>query len=499
MKTKLFFLFNLLILGMTLHAQQGINYKSVIANNGTVLQNQSISLKFSILENGTTLVYEETHSKTTDANGIVIANIGEGTPSLSAFSTINWSLPQSLKVEVNAGGGFIDMGTTALKYVPYAKMAAKALDANDHDFYKTGTALKATSNSDDIYHIGSLGIGSITYNSQLQVSTDNKLTSAAISNTTVSNIATTGLRTELTGVGTGSHIGTENDLLGEGEGIQYGTLNWISNNGGALHFGVRNTLYGNGSGRHTGTYNELMGNGLGEQMGSYQNIYNANSTTHYGIFSELSGSGNGEHYGVKNVLSGAGNGTNYGTYNILLSTGIGMQMGSVQSISANGNGDHYGFYAYLPGTGSGTKYGVYSLIPSNAGGYHIAIYANATKTGSWAGYFVGNTYFEGKLTSTVSGNADMKAYMYGNVNASGAVSNGCSAGFSVNKQATGTYRITFNAPLSASAYVITGNVLNTSSPRILTYAPSDNYVDVFVWNLSGTLVDEFFNFVIFRK
>lgn len=499
MKTKLFFSLCLLLINLTLIAQQGISYKAVLTNAGNTLNNSEVTIRFTILQNGITQVYQEQHSTTTNENGIALANIGEGTPTSGTFASVNWGLPQSLKVEINSGSGYVDMGTTAFRFVPYAKIASKALDANDHDFYKTGTTQKASANTDDIYHMGRIGIGSITYDSQLQVSTDNKVNAVVISNATVSNMATTGLRTELTGVGSGSHIGTNNELMGEGEGIQYGTFNWISNNGGSLHFGVRNTLYGNGSGRHTGTYNELFGSGIGEQVGSYQNIYNTNSTTHYGVLSELSGSGNGEHYGMKNTLSGIGNGTNYGTYNILSSSGIGMQFGAVQNISGNGGGDHYGSYSYLNGTGSGTKYGVYSIIPSNAGGYHMALYANATKTGSWAGYFVGNTYFEGKITSPVSGDADMKAHMYGNVNASGAVSNGCSAGFTVAKQATGTYRIIFSTPLVASAYVITGNVLNSTSPRILTYAPSNNYVDVFVWNLSGTSVDEFFNFVIYKK
>ena len=499
MKSKLFLGLFLTIIGITLHAQQGINYKAVITNNGSILSNQVVYLRFTVLQSGTTKVYQEEHSNTiTDPNGIVIANIGEGTPTFGSFAALDWSLPQSLKVEVNSGSGFVDMGTSAMRYVPYAKIAAKALDANDHDFYKTGTTRKATSNTDDIYHMGKVAIGSETYDAQLQVSTTSN-TSTAISafNASVSAFSKTGLQSLVSGTGSGENTGNYNELYGTGTGNQYGTLNRITNSGNGLHYGSRNSLLGTGSGIHRGTYNELFGTGTGEQIGTYQYIHNSNDATHYGVNNELTGSGSGEHFGIKNALSG--NGTNYGEYNILTGSATGGQFGSYQNISVSGGGSHYGVSTYLNGSGSGNKYGIYSLIPSTAGGYHMAVYANATKTGSYAGYFVGDLYLEGKLKSKVGGEADMKAFIYGNVNPNGAVSNGCSAGYSVSRQATGTYRITFATGLSASAYVVVGNILDASGPKILTYSPSDNYFDIYTWNASGTLADAFFNFVVYKK
>ena len=468
---------------MNLYAQHGINYKAVLTDNGNLLQNQQVTLRFSILENGTSLIYEEIHTTTTDINGIVLANIGEGTVNLGTFITINWGNPQSLRVEVNSGGGYINMGTTQMKYVPYAKFATKALDANDHDFYKLGTSIKATSNSEDIYHMGKIGVGDIPFNAQLQVRATSSLYSINSSNTTNSNSNVVGIFSQLSGNGTGNRTSTENRLTGEASGIQYGTMNWIDNSGNNTHFGVRNSLFGSGSGLHKGTYNELFGTGSGEQVGSHQYIYNPNGAAHYGILNDLNGSGSGDHIGEYNNLYGSGNGYQYGNYN---------------TISNSGNGSHYGVMVQMQGTGSGNKYGVYSIIPTTTGGYHIAVYAKAEKAGSYAGYFQGNVFTSGKLTTTASGDADMKAYLYGNVNPTGAVSNACSSGFSVAKQSTGTYRITFTTPMSASAYVITGNVLSTL-PRILTYNPSNNYVDIYVWNIAGGLADEFFNFVIYKK
>jgi hypothetical protein len=485
MKTKFLLSLCLMFINLMVQAQQGFSYKAVITNAGNTLNNAEVTIRFTILQNGITQVYQEQHATTTDENGIALANIGEGTPTSGIFTAINWGLAQSLKVEINSGSGYVDMGTTAFRFVPYAKIAAKVLDANDHDFYKTGTSVKATTNTEDIYHMGRIGVGSITYDSQLEVYTEDNLTALAVTNNTGSTSNNYGVQSIVMGNSIGNNIGTHNSISGLGSGIQYGVFNQVNSSGNGLHYGVRNMVYGEGAGIHRGTYNELFGTGAGQQIGSYQYIYNSNNANHYGVHNDLSGSGSGEHYGAYNNLSGTGNGT---------------QHGSFQHITNEGNGEHYGVAAFLTGTGIGTKYGVFSHIPITAGGYHVAVYAKALKAGSYAAYLVGDTYMEGKLKTIQGGEADMKPYIYGNVNTNGAVSNGCSGGFSCSRQGTGFYRITFNSsPGSGSAYVLVGNILDSLAPKILTYSPSNDFVDVYTWNLSGTLVDSFFNFVVYKK
>ena len=124
MKTKLSILL-ILVLAFTSMAQNGINYKAVIKDGGGIIvANQLIQIEFSILE-GATTVYTEMHVPTTDANGLVILNIGEGTPTFS-FKDINWgNADHSLNVQVNTGGGLQDMGTMQLKSVPYALSSAE--------------------------------------------------------------------------------------------------------------------------------------------------------------------------------------------------------------------------------------------------------------------------------------------------------------------------------------------------------------------------------------
>ena len=105
-------------------AQQGINYKAIVKDGGgNVVANQNVDIQFIIYEGPgeTTNVYQETHSPNTDANGIVIVNIGEGTPDSGNYSTIDWGADDHyLNVQMDTGGGLTDLGTTQFMAVPYA-------------------------------------------------------------------------------------------------------------------------------------------------------------------------------------------------------------------------------------------------------------------------------------------------------------------------------------------------------------------------------------------
>ncbi|MDN3493457.1 tail fiber domain-containing protein [Winogradskyella bathintestinalis] len=139
MKTKITLLaLFLTFLGFT---QNGINYKAVIKDEGgNIVANELIQVQFSVLENATT-VYTESHVPTTDENGIVIVNIGEGTPIMGTFDTIDWAADDHLlNVQVNIGGGLTDLGTTPFNAVPYSISAEKASDMELDDLTNvTGT------------------------------------------------------------------------------------------------------------------------------------------------------------------------------------------------------------------------------------------------------------------------------------------------------------------------------------------------------------------------
>jgi hypothetical protein len=78
------------IIGLA-QSPQKINFQSVIRNNlGEVQSNKSVSLRISILSgsiNGSS-VYSETHTKTTDANGIISLQIGNGSTLSGVFANI---------------------------------------------------------------------------------------------------------------------------------------------------------------------------------------------------------------------------------------------------------------------------------------------------------------------------------------------------------------------------------------------------------------------------
>ncbi len=98
-----------------------------------MIANQAVTIQFSILEGGTTNVYQETQNPTTDANGILIVNIGEGTVDSGNFFTIDWGAANHfLNIQVDTGDGLVDLGTTQFKSVPYAMAAKTAADNTNY-------------------------------------------------------------------------------------------------------------------------------------------------------------------------------------------------------------------------------------------------------------------------------------------------------------------------------------------------------------------------------
>ena len=110
---------------------QGINYQAVARDaTGDVLINQSLTIQLSIISDITTgnVSWQETHAVTTNDYGLFTAVIGQGTSTSSGssvtFDVVDWgSSNHLLKVEIDYGSGYIDMGTTAFMSVPYSMNA----------------------------------------------------------------------------------------------------------------------------------------------------------------------------------------------------------------------------------------------------------------------------------------------------------------------------------------------------------------------------------------
>ncbi len=102
---------------------QGIPYQAVMRNaDGSVMASSAVSLTFMIhdgVANGT-VVYQESHSLTSNPQGLVSCVVGNGVVSQGNFININWgSGAKFLQVMM----GTTDLGTQQMLSVPYALYA----------------------------------------------------------------------------------------------------------------------------------------------------------------------------------------------------------------------------------------------------------------------------------------------------------------------------------------------------------------------------------------
>ncbi len=324
-----------------------------------------------------------------------------------------------------------------------------------------------------------------------------------------------GIFTIVTSQGSGGHYGNYNFLSNNGTGPQFGTVNHITNSGNASHYGIKNFVFG-GNGNKYGVQNDLTYNG-GWKYAIDNYITNDSSYYTFGVNNRITANGSGQTFGVKNLLLGSGEGKLYGINNQIENSGGGNHYGVYSDLSGSGVGDHYGSYTLLRGigdgrqagqyaiincSGDGKKYGVFDSISSTAGGQHYAIYGSALKSGSFAGYFNGDVKMTKRLKAAISGEADMKAYVYGFVSSSGSISTDRSSdGFTITKTGTGVYKVTISA-VSGDDYIVSATTEYDGTP-ILTnvdyLSSSGNEFNVLMFNLSGNLVNRAFHFVVYKK
>jgi len=126
---------------VTLFSQtpQAFKYQAVVRDaGGEIIENQAVSLRLSIHEGsvGGTVIYRETHSTATNQYGLISIEIGNGTPDIGSFSTIDWSsATKFLETELDPAGGtsYIGMGTAQLMSVPYALYSENVANNDDAD------------------------------------------------------------------------------------------------------------------------------------------------------------------------------------------------------------------------------------------------------------------------------------------------------------------------------------------------------------------------------
>jgi hypothetical protein len=133
LRTSLYTTVGALLLTLSSFAQapEKMSYQAVIrvANNALVT-NQQVGMQISILQ-GSTAVYEETQTPTSNTNGLVSLEIGTGTVISGSFTAIDWSADTYfIKTETDPTGGtnYTITGTSQLLSVPFALYATTSGD-----------------------------------------------------------------------------------------------------------------------------------------------------------------------------------------------------------------------------------------------------------------------------------------------------------------------------------------------------------------------------------
>jgi hypothetical protein len=399
----------------------GFNYKALITDNGNALTNQSVNIKFTLLDNATTAVYDETHIATTDTNGIVSVNIGEGTVGTGDFSTIDWGANSFfLKVEIDTqdGNGYQDFGTNEFKSVPYAKYAEKAgntFSGNYADLQGApDTSAWDTDATDDITEINDLSDARYIDHS-LYLGIDAGL----------------------------NDNGTDN----RNTGVGYRVLDSIISGGSNVAMGFE-AQFSNKNG-----YDNTA---IGDRA-LYRNNNNGNTAVGFNtLYHNTSGS--------RNVALGRNAGkNNMGSKNIFIGYHSGM----------NETGDDK---LYIDNTDTSTP-----LIYGDFNQNYVTI--------------------NGELHGADSGNADMKAYIYGTISPTGNISStgASSDGFTVVRAGTGVYNVTFNqSPGSANNYIVVAS-MNYGFLGFISVVNYNTYFEVRTYNTSAAVSNESFNFVVYKK
>ncbi|MEL6134382.1 MAG: tail fiber domain-containing protein, partial [Bacteroidota bacterium] len=138
---KIFTLFLSLLMGLSLFAQtpELLNYQAVVRDgSGNILANKLVSFRISIRQNSTsgTVVYQETHSPTTSALGLVDYAIGGGAVVSGDFTTIDWGADTyfvQVELDENGGSSYTSLGTQQLLSVPFALFAKDVANKDDAD------------------------------------------------------------------------------------------------------------------------------------------------------------------------------------------------------------------------------------------------------------------------------------------------------------------------------------------------------------------------------
>ena len=131
---KIISLFLFLIATLGVAQTDGLSYQAVIIDpnpqelpgadlTGNILPNTPIAVRFTILDAGQAIEYQEIQNTTTDKFGMINLIVGQGQPTSATltFTGIKWNgTRKSLQVEVDLDGTYTDLSSQVLTFLPYS-------------------------------------------------------------------------------------------------------------------------------------------------------------------------------------------------------------------------------------------------------------------------------------------------------------------------------------------------------------------------------------------
>ncbi|WP_445454416.1 tail fiber domain-containing protein [Flavobacterium sp. 25HG05S-40] len=329
--------FIVLLASLSVFAQvpQKMSYQAVVRNSTNALVvNTTVGMRISILQDVATgpAIYVETHSVTTNSNGLVSLEIGGGNVVTGDFFGIDWANNQYfVKTETDPTGGsnYTIVGTSQFLSVPYALFALSSATPLQEVLNAGNAAVKTVNDFDS--------------NTMNLTTTTANTSNVAYRGLTSTITGTNGLPRAIQGFANGANVQTNTGIAG------FATNSSFLNNG---VYGQSNSAAGDNYAVWGTSANAVNGK---ENRGVMGYARNATAT--------------GWNYGVSSWVGG--------------SEVANIALGGYADANPSSAGDNYGVSARASAvTTTGTNYGIYSEADNGAVNYAGFFNGDVTLTGT---------------------------------------------------------------------------------------------------------------------
>lgn len=430
-------------------APEGINYQAVARDsNGEEITNRAIDVRFTIRAGTATgpSVMQEIHNVQTNDYGLFTLVIGS--KNNIVFSGINWGAANYfLEVEIDAGNGYENMGTTQFMSVPYALYAETAGTSGSTG--PTGpTGLKGPTGPTGV--TGSTGPTGPTGTFGVSGTANQTIYHNGTGWTNTSNLSNDGTNI---GIGTASPIYPLE-------------MNYTGNSS----FGINEDYSSSNTSLGTGLYTKTVNTGGGNAISGYFQVdqsSGSNTAVAVKAFSTSSATGN---YGIDADATGAGS-TNFGIHS-----------------SATGATTNWAGYF-----GSGNVH-----ISNRLG---IGTTSPATKLDVNGTINIGGSGNEVNRNET--GTSNLVPVAYGNIDATGAVNNGSGNFSATYNSSLSRYEISWAGGAALSSYntaAVSITLIGSGSSNVVNWTSTGggSVLVVFITDTTGLAVQQDFSFTVFN-